>query len=374
MPPLDSPYQRQAHAPYQVARSRIIDALTLHAGPVEFTGHDPTDLSLKLAAKLGDCCKSAQIVHDEDDGLRIAERRCKSRICPRCALLRARALTARLLTALERMNSPRFLTLTLASSDEPLRDQIRRLTASFKRLRRGRPWNRHVSGGAYTIEATFNHSTRQWHPHLHALIDGRYWPQSSIADAWQAATGDSRIVDIRLVKDRQKQARYLASYAAKSSDIERLPDDMIPEWAHQVHGLRLVQTFGNLHGTKLTPDDDDERPGLDYLEWADPLAHAREQRDPDAAFVITALISARTGLPRNLAPATHDAHAPLVAEALSRLRRWQARQQKENHREAPQPPPDPTRLNRPRVRSLRLWQDDTPAGPDRPDPTAQLHR
>lgn len=311
-----TPYQTRAHAPFYGSRIRVLDALDAAAHP------DPS----RLASKLRDCCQFAQVVADPETGIpRVHERRCKSRLCPRCIALRSQALVPKCCSYLREMDSPRLLTLTLASSDDPLRDQISRLTECFKRLRRHAFWLPSVTGGFYTIECTYNHATHQWHPHLHAVIDGTFMPQAFLAETWRRITGDSRIVDIRLVRSRMEAARYVAGYVLKSSSIEQMPDDAIPEWAAQVHGMRLVQTFGNLHGIKIDTDDDEDRQGHEWIDYADKLARAADDGDADATVIIASVINPRTGLPRApLAGPSTDTSPGIVAAADS-VRRWQDR-------------------------------------------------
>lgn len=332
-------YQTRAFEPYAPERDRILAALVDHAGPDRGPSYDEATYSLALASKLDGCLMHPMVYESEDGEIHVSEDRCKSRLCPRCALIRSRALTAKIWAALQRMNSPRMLTLTLRSASLPLRDEIDRLTTCFKNLRRSKGWKSHVDGGAYTIEATWNPTTEQWHPHLHAIIDGRYWPQSAIADAWQAVTGDSRIVDIRMVYDAAKAATYVASYVAKSSDVRQLPDDLIPEWAHSIHGLRMMQTFGSLHGRRLTDDDDDAPPTRQLLGGAEHAARLADAGDPDARLVISALLHERSRLPRPVPPPETSDHAARVAAAARRLWSRQPEPQTEADREAPRPAP-----------------------------------
>jgi hypothetical protein len=342
-------------------RRRIVDALTDAAGPVLVHDDPDPDPYLKLARKLGNCCRVAQVVLTTDDEIELREQRCRSRLCPRCARLRARALAYKLQEAVRRMNSPRFLTLTLAHRDQPLRDQLRALTAAFKELRRSKLWRHHFDGGAYTLEVVWNHSRAEWHPHLHCLVDGRYCPQSALADAWERATGDSRIVDIRLVKDARQAGRYVASYCAKSSDTSKMPAEQIVEWADQVHGLRMIQTFGALHGQRLD-EDLPERSDVSAQAWADELARDARRGDTAAQYVLNLVINPKSGLPcpRLARAAARDAalidQAALIVRA--REHRNKGAPSGPDPQRRPPPPPDNRTRDRP------LWGGkDNPASP-----------
>lgn len=218
--------------------------------------YDPA--AWKIAIKISKCCVNP-IVISENSGEKIflAEQRCKSRICPRCAHLRARALSMRIGDLVRDMDSPRFLTLTVRSNDQSLRDQLNFLRRKFASLRRTELWDYHVRGGVYTIEITFNSTTKQWHPHLHAIIDGSYFPHSELLSLWTRMVGDHCGVDIRLVIGVRKLANYLAAYVAKSCDLKHFESEQLAEWAVETHGLRLAQTFGSMHARKVIEKEEE---------------------------------------------------------------------------------------------------------------------
>ncbi len=125
-------------------------------------------------------------------------------------------------------------------------------------MRRRPAWKAHVTGGVYTIEITHNALTGQWHPHLHAIIDGRFYPHSELLRDWQDVVRDQAGADIRAVRGIRKLANYLAAYVAKSCDLDALDHAQLPEWAIETHGLRLAQTFGSLQACKPQTADDSE--------------------------------------------------------------------------------------------------------------------
>lgn len=200
-----------------------------------------------IARKLSACCRNPMLV-TVDDGARyfITENRCKSRVCPRCSQIRAKQLSHRISALIHRMDAPRFLTLTVRSTDAPLADQVKYLRRRFAAMRRTPQWTKHVTCGVYTLEITHNALTNQWHPHLHAIIDGSYWPHRDLLTLWEGVVHDQAGVDIRAVHGVRKLANYLAAYVAKSCDLSKLPSGKLAEWAVATHGLRLAQTFGRL--------------------------------------------------------------------------------------------------------------------------------
>lgn len=208
-----------------------------------------------IAEKLGKCCRDPQII-SMNDGERyyLTESRCRSRLCPRCSKIRASLLAQRIAKLLCYMDCPRFLTLTVRSNDQSLRCQLKHLRKKFACLRKSPAWRHYVAGGIYTIEITWNQSTQQWHPHIHAIIDGKYWPHHDLLEKWSQILHYDGGVDIRLVHGNRKIANYLACYVAKSCDLSQLPPDQLAEWAVETHALRLAQTFGFLHGTHPAQD------------------------------------------------------------------------------------------------------------------------
>lgn len=254
LPPLWSAYQHRVFGERLEAQEQLVYALR-HRGHI----NPNDDLARRLARKLEGCVATPTVRADvaECDCV-LLEQRCKSRACVRCSRLRAVALAARALEALSRCEDPRFLTLTLQSSPDPLRAQLKTLTAAFARLRRSPVWKDHVRGGLYVIEVTYNARTGHWHPHIHTIIDGIYFPHPLIRDAWLRATGTSYVVHISRTQRLRTLARYIAKYVSKGCDAAAYPSDRAAELACAMHGLRFCQTFGSLHGIKLSREQPDK--------------------------------------------------------------------------------------------------------------------
>lgn len=314
----DSAYQDRIFAECGVERQRIIDALL----------DSQSGEGWRIANKLSGCCRAPMILCDrEETTLRLSERRCRSRCCPRCRRFRSREIQHRLIAACTKMDARRFLTLTLKSEDSPLRDQLKHLRKAFARLRRHRFWRSRVTGGVYCVEVTYNHDRRQWHPHLHAIIDGEYVPKGQLSDAWAEASEGSYIVDIRRVNSASSVASYIAKYVGKSDDASLLPDAVLLEWATSVHGLRLVHSFGNLHGVDLV-EKPESVPGIS-VEVCNPstLASASQRGDQVAASILAAVEASAAGRP------LEDDH-----DTLARIHAWQTWVRLE---ELAHPPPIP---------------------------------
>lgn len=356
-------YQRDAHEKRDRERCRVIAALRA----------DGRESNRPTADRLDDCCRYPYVHWSgAAQRLKIHAHRCMSRLCPTCGRIRACRLRNRIVAAVQKIDSPRLLTLTLRSSDAPLDAQIRRLIKCFANLRRAKVWKRTTSGGIYVIEVTFNAKRQQWHPHVHALIDGVFIPREELKDAWLHTTGDSDIIDIRQVRSRRQAAEYITQYTTKSQDASHVPDERIPEWAEATSGLRMASTFGSLHGSKLSTrnerDPKEDHEDDDILCSLAALARDAEDGDKTAAKLydhVRILTQPKradaTALDTELATAIHR-------QVAGRLRAWWSDRQNISNRKGAANGPDRTPGNRPRDGTLRLWQDpdDPRTHPDAP--------
>lgn len=241
-PDHDSPSwaQRRLH------RHRWPYWITLYAASLIAYGSD------KPGRRFRACCAHPIVQRNEDDGCyRVVSSACNHRLCPHCADRLALDIADR--TRLWMLQQPcrhwRFMTLTLKSSREPLKMQLARLRASFRKLRQQSIWRKTQRRGRAHIEVTWSVATRMWHPHLHVIADGRYLPQRSLSRAWLKATGDSRVVDIRAIKSVAQAAKYVAKYASKpvhgATAADHLPIDAAVDLLRCARKGRWVIPYGD---------------------------------------------------------------------------------------------------------------------------------
>jgi hypothetical protein len=215
-----------------------------------------------------------------------------------------------------------MLTLTLASTDRPLRDEIKRLTTCFRKLRAKRTWKHHFRGGVWCVEVTINKATGQWHPHAHALIDGTYVAQAELSSLWHEITGDSRVVDIRVVHSRTDAVRYVSKYVGKAADTRKIPTNRVAEYADALSGLRLVQPFGNCHGVKAAqPDPEEPAETTQVLEFAAAM-HAADADDTRAAELYAEAIDLAERFQRPVSDEQAPALSARVAALVTALWHW----------------------------------------------------
>lgn len=266
----DNAWQRRWHAARAQPRRQLIATLLSAAD-------GGCDRSRKLAGKLCSCGRYPVVYARPDGRLFISPARCKSRLCPTCGPHRIQALEARLATILQRVDDARLLTLTVRSSVRPLREQLDDLNAAFSRLRRHAAWRAHVTGGVKIVEITWSQKLQMWHPHLHVVLDGTFWPQKSIAAAWSTCTGEQSIVDIRRISSRAAVVKYVAKYVSKTQQPKDLPSARVVEWCNSVHGLRMAQTFGRLHGVEADHDDAEQQGPAEHVASMAALAEDAER-------------------------------------------------------------------------------------------------
>lgn len=196
---------------------------------------------------------------NSDADYKVATDKCHDRWCVPCSNERSAKIAAKLKAKIQG-RTHRFITLTIASNDAPLRQQLDRLTQSFRKLRASKIWKETQTGGAAFIEVTYNRARRQWHPHLHVITEGKYIAQYDLRHLWKTITGDSFIVDIRLIRNDDETCRYVAKYASKSITPSCIEDpDVFATAIEAIAGKRLILTFGDWKNVKLTDTANDDK-------------------------------------------------------------------------------------------------------------------
>lgn len=192
--------------------------------------------------------------------VRTISNNCKLRICPRCRFIASRRIKRSLDTVLGKATPTEFrlITLTMRSSEAPLKVQIKNLLQSFRRLRQQKVWIATQDGGYAVLEITINKATERWHPHLHCVVKGRFVLQQDLAAAWKKATHGSQIVDIRKCRTNDGIIRYLTDYLCKPpADLESCDDAKLLDYYRAIQGQRFLIQFGKVPKlTKPAPSDD----------------------------------------------------------------------------------------------------------------------
>jgi len=186
-----------------------------------------------------------------EDKYRISCDRCRDRFCVPCASERSRIVAANVHDHIKD-RTVRFITLTLRSSNAALDQCVSRLYDCFARLKRRKCWSCSQTGGAVFLEIKWSPDKQQWHPHLHIISEGKFLDVRELSMHWKCITGDSFIVDIRIVKQSKQAAQYVAKYASKGIGGAYMHDPAkLREAIKCLSGRRLLATFGDWRGLKL---------------------------------------------------------------------------------------------------------------------------
>lgn len=254
---------RFRHDTWSANRARVLEALTPddphhlawiryedNCAPLEL---DPVPGPTRRGLRFEACGTKSIVLQSADDPSRykVASERCHDRFCLPCMQDRARLIVANLKAQLN-YEPTRFLTLTLKHNEAPLREQLDRLYSSFTCLRRRQFWQDAVTGGIAFLELKLSPTDACWHPHLHVLLRGKYLPQKLVADAWLQITGDSFIVDIRMVRSPEHLYSYLTRYVTKGWDAgiyRKLP--ALREAISALSGRKLLASFGDFSRLRL---------------------------------------------------------------------------------------------------------------------------
>lgn len=201
---------------------------------------------------------------------------CHSRLCYSCQLYRRlqmkKRVMGKILSAVgEDTRNLRFLTLTIQGvPGELLAEKLKYLRHSYKKLRDRKAWKEHVQGHVSVFETTW--TTDHWHPHVHAILLGRYWSQEAISEQWAEITG-SPVVGITKINNRSKEANIngavdeLTRYITKVSTFNSA--ELYAEAFMAFWRKRLLISGGEFYGIKEEEENEDAASdlGIDKEEY-----------------------------------------------------------------------------------------------------------
>jgi hypothetical protein len=248
------------HSGWKNTRARVYAAMATSTLPV---GH---------TRRFRECGSVAWVMQHKQDPTRyrVVSGSCRSRWCRPCQATRA-ATIRRALEAHWDKQPTRLLTLTKRSTPaDSLDELVDDLYSAFRRLRATTLWRRCVTGGVAFTEVTRGDGTH-WHVHVHVICQGKYLPHDQLAKAWLAATGDSHVVDIRLVREKRDLLNYVVKYTCKHTQHELSHDlSHLVEAMSALHHRRTVIALGTWRRYRLLSDDVDSEwhllGPLDYFE------------------------------------------------------------------------------------------------------------
>ncbi len=216
----------------------------------------------KFSSRLQACRKYAFFMRNKaTKRLRVQSSRCKLRWCPICRDVSRMIVTTATEAWLKLQKYPKMITLTLKHNDDPLQLQVSRIYKCFQKLKSRVYFKRLITGGVWFFQLKFNHTTEQWHPHIHCLVAGQFLPHAKLRTLWFNITGDSTIVDIRPVKDLEGCSNEVARYATSPADITAVNFERAQEIFNATKHRRICGSWRSAKSITMKPtyqDDGDQ--------------------------------------------------------------------------------------------------------------------
>lgn len=213
------------------------------------------------------CGSECSVEYDsENNRYRLKANYCHNRHCEPCMRAKSNTLAKNLEQKVtDNVGKQfRFITLTLKHSDDPLREQLDRLTECFKKLRNSKVWKETQEGGCCMLEVKWNPDTGEWHPHFHIVAEGFFLHHRDLRTEWYKITGDSFRVDIRALDSARDAAWYVGKYVSKGTNNEVWYNEhTAKEWVTAMQGKRTCATYGTWRGFKLL---ESEPPGGEWKQ------------------------------------------------------------------------------------------------------------
>jgi hypothetical protein len=278
--PEQTSLQRSIHAKHWESRESIMFAL--------WGGF--SEVHRKHARRLAACGTGARLYVDVQAGRpRPWMSRCGSRLCHFCGSNRTMVIAAQISKTIKLMTRPRKIELTYKSTNEPLFDQIRQLRTAFHRMRRTPTWKKYVRSGIYAIEITRNETTGLWHPHLHLIFDGEFFPQATLVNLWSKQYPGASCQWIREITDPAAGAMEVCKYVGKPPDLQDWPAPAIREFSSAVLHQRMFQVFGFPKGQSPVIQEEKAAQAPESFSVSLPhLMYEANQGNPVAIDILTA--------------------------------------------------------------------------------------
>ncbi|MCJ7777327.1 MAG: protein rep, partial [Sedimentisphaerales bacterium] len=209
------------------------------------------------------CHSHATFARNNETGyVRVLAQSCHLRFCPICNRAREKLIRHNVADWLEKKAYPKFLTLTLKHSEDDLRTQIDKLYQCFRSLRRLKLIKKRVVSGIWFFQITRGQHGTEWHPHLHCILTGGYLPKRVLQQDWMRITGESFMVDIRLIHDLESAACEVARYCVCTCNVKTLDFNLMSELDTALRHRRICGTWGGARKQRLTSS-----PKYDPTAW-----------------------------------------------------------------------------------------------------------
>lgn len=212
---------------------------------------------------------------------------CKRRWCPACQPMITAKRVERWNYAINKLQWPLFVTLTIQNSEDP--EQLREIRKGWGKLRRRKLIASKIKGGVATFEIT--NKGNGWHPHIHAVADCRWLSlnvpeplrrdppeiceekkqlaQKELSAVWAECINQPiAVVHVRRVYEPGSVAREILKYCMKGTELIESPDPIAP-MLRVLRKSRMLSGWGSLH--PLPSPDEEDKPALEC-----PKCHAQK--------------------------------------------------------------------------------------------------
>lgn len=241
--PLETSARSQLYSTYRAYRAQFVEK-ELQATKELYQlvdNRDGKDRSVKLQY----CRSYAWFAFDLDNGaVKVLSNSCRLRWCPICSDARHVYVKESVSEFILRSDHPKFFTLTFKHSDAPLDHQVKNLYRFFRLLRQRKEFKDKVTGGLWFFQIKRSKTSGEWHPHIHAVITGKYIAQRVLSKLWLDVTKSSSIIDIRAIRDASEVSEYVSRYTSRPAILDHFDADDRLVIFDTMHGRRLCGTWG----------------------------------------------------------------------------------------------------------------------------------
>lgn len=238
--------------------------------------------------KVMNCRTQAWFSRNRETGqVRVMSQACHLRWCFLCSQARRTYISHAVAAWIKAGQYRKFLTLTLKHSDDDLGSQIDRIYSCFQKLKKSKLFRTKVTAGVWFFQVKRSKTSQEWHPHIHCIISGKWLPKGQLSKTWLKITKDSKVADLRMVRDPDKAANEVARYATAPANLETTHAVDYVTIYDALSKRRIAGTWGLKGKVSLTQPAADDRGEWDRVgSWG--LVKSQQGDDGAADAIIKA--------------------------------------------------------------------------------------
>jgi hypothetical protein len=181
---------------------------------------------------------------------------CGKRWCSVCSAIKTGELMKGYFHAIEAMQEPMFLTLTVVSVEaSELKPTIKAMTQTFKQIKNAMRMRNTPINGIRKVESNVNVEAQTFNPHFHLIIDGEAEAQT-VRQEWIDRNPDVNPEAQKLIEADEGSLNELFKYVQKSIVGKRFHAKEQDVINRAFLNVRAFQPFGNVRKASETSDID----------------------------------------------------------------------------------------------------------------------